>query len=66
MLAAADCFTTEVWTRRGLITYYVPVFFRVAPRRLCVAGITPYPADYKSAMQQIQNLPYAFWAPPRA
>ena len=43
VLAAADFFTTEVWTCRGLITYYVLVFFRVAPRRVCVAGITPYP-----------------------
>ena len=28
---------------RGLITSYVLVFFRVAPRRVYVAGIMPYP-----------------------
>lgn len=43
VLAAADCFTTEVWTCRGLITYYVLVFSRAAPRRVCVAGTAPYP-----------------------
>jgi hypothetical protein len=38
-LVAVDFFTTEVWTARGLVTYYgVPV-----RRRIQVIGCTPYP-----------------------
>jgi hypothetical protein len=34
MLAATDFFTAEVWTSRGLITYNVLFFMRVAQRRV--------------------------------
>ena len=43
VLAATDFFTTEVWTRAGLVTYYVLFFIHVASRRVHIAGLTPYP-----------------------
>jgi transposase InsO family protein len=42
-LAAVDFFTAEVWTASGLLTYYVLVFMRIAPRQVCIAGFTPWP-----------------------
>jgi hypothetical protein len=42
-LAAVDFFTAEVWTACGLMTYYVLVFMRIAPRQVCIAGFTPWP-----------------------
>ncbi len=43
VLAATDFFTAEVWTSRGLITYYVLFVMRVAQRRIQVVGITSAP-----------------------
>jgi len=43
VLAATDFFTTEVWTKAGLVTYYVLFFIHVASRRVHIAGVTPYP-----------------------
>ena len=43
VLAATDFFTVEVWTPRGLITYYVLFFIELATRRVEIAGITPNP-----------------------
>jgi putative transposase len=43
VLAATDFFTAEVWTSRGLITYYVLFVMRVAQRRVQVVGITSAP-----------------------
>ena len=43
VLAATDFFTTEVWTKAGLVTYYVLFFIHVASRRVHIAGLTPYP-----------------------
>ena len=34
VLAATDFFTTEVWTRGGLVTYYILFFMHVATRRI--------------------------------
>jgi putative transposase len=45
MLAATDFFTTEVWTKAGLVTYYVLFFIHVATRRVHVAGMTRNPND---------------------
>ncbi len=45
VLAATDFFTTEVWTRSGLVTYYVLFFIHVATRKVHVAGLTPYPNE---------------------
>ena len=41
--ASVDFFTTEVWTAAGLMTYYVLVFMRIAPRQINIAGITLAP-----------------------
>jgi hypothetical protein len=38
VLAATDFFTTEVWTARGLVTYYVLFVIHVATRRVQIAG----------------------------
>ena len=43
VLAATDFFTAEVWTKSGLVTYYVLFFIHLATRRVHIAGITPYP-----------------------
>jgi transposase InsO family protein len=44
-LVAADFFTTEVWTGRGLVTYYVAFLLEVQSRRIQVIGCTPYPNE---------------------
>jgi transposase InsO family protein len=44
-LVAADFFTTEVWTARGLVTYYVAFLIEVQSRRVQVIGCTPYPNE---------------------
>ena len=43
LLAATDFFTTEVWTKAGLVTYYVLFFLDIATRRVHVAGMTANP-----------------------
>jgi putative transposase len=45
VIAAADFFTTEVWTARGLTTYYVLFLVHHARRAVHIAGITPNPDD---------------------
>jgi putative transposase len=42
-IAGADFFTTEVWTWRGLVTYYTVFVIDVASRRVQVLGSTPHP-----------------------
>ncbi len=41
VLAATDFFTTEVWTKSGLVTYYVLFFMHVATRKVHVAADLP-------------------------
>ena len=45
VIAAADFFTTEVWTWRGLVTYYTVFVMDLASRRVHVLGSTPHPGD---------------------
>ena len=45
VLVAADFFTTEVWTVRGLVTYYTAFVLDVQSRRVQVIGCTPYPDE---------------------
>ena len=44
-IAGADFFTTEVWTWRGLVTYYTVLVIDLASRRVQIGGSTPYPGD---------------------
>jgi hypothetical protein len=42
-IAGADFFTTEVWTWRGLVTYYTVFVIDLASRRVRILGSTPHP-----------------------
>jgi transposase InsO family protein len=44
-IAAADFFTTEVWTWRGLVTFYTVFVIELASRRVQILGSTPHPDD---------------------
>jgi hypothetical protein len=50
-IAGADFFTTEVWTWRGLVTYYTVFAIDLASRRVQILGSTPHPEAL--FMQQI-------------
>ena len=50
-IAAADFFTTEVWTWRGLVTFYTVFVIDLASRRVQILGSTPHPEAL--FMQQI-------------
>jgi putative transposase len=50
-IAAADFFTTEVWTWRGLVTFYTVFVIDLTPRRVQILGSTPHPEAL--FMQQI-------------
>ncbi|MFT4515381.1 MAG: putative transposase [Planctomycetota bacterium] len=43
VIAAADFFTVDVWTRRGLVTHYVFFLIHHATRMVEIAGVTPNP-----------------------
>jgi len=45
ILAASDFFSVEVWTPRGLMTYYVLFVISIADRVVHVAGITTRPDE---------------------
>ena len=42
-IAGADFFTTEVWTWRGLVTFYTVFVIDLASRRVRILGSTPHP-----------------------
>jgi transposase InsO family protein len=44
-IAAADFFTTEIWTARGLVTYYTLFVIDLASRRVQIVGSTPHPDE---------------------
>jgi putative transposase len=44
-LVAADFFTTDVWTTRGLVTYYTAFVIELESRRVQVIGSTPHPDE---------------------
>jgi len=44
-VAAADFFTTEVWTAHGLVTFYTAFVIELASRRVQLVGSTPHPDD---------------------
>jgi hypothetical protein len=45
VIAGADFFTTEVWTWRGLVTYYTVFVIDLASRRVRILGSTPHPDE---------------------
>ncbi len=45
-IAGADFFTTEVWTWRGLVTFYTVFVIDLASRRVQIVGSTPHPNDF--------------------
>ncbi len=44
-IVAADFFTTEVWTARGLVTFYTVFVIELHSRRVHIVGSTPHPDD---------------------
>jgi putative transposase len=44
-IAAADFFTTEVWTWRGLVTIYTVFVIELASRRVQILGSTSHPDE---------------------
>ena len=54
-LFAADFFTTEVWTVRGLVTYYTVFVIELHSRRVHVLGSTPHP-DEAFVVQTMRHL----------
>jgi transposase InsO family protein len=55
VLVAADFFTTEVWTARGLVTYYTLFVIELQSRRVHLAGSTRYP-DEAFVVQAMRHL----------
>ena len=55
VIAAADFFTVDVWTKRGLVTHYVFFVIHHATRMVEIAGVTPNP-DGKFMAQVARNL----------
>jgi transposase InsO family protein len=51
VIAGADFFTTEVWTWRGLVTFYTAFVINLASRRVQILGSTPHPDE--AFMQQV-------------
>ena len=51
VMAATDFFTVEVWTLRGLVTYYVLFFMHLETRSVHIAGVTTAPNG--AFMQQV-------------
>jgi len=54
-IAATDFFTTEVWTKRGLVTHYVLFVIHHASRLVEIAGVTERP-DGNFMAQVARNL----------
>jgi putative transposase len=54
-LAATDFFSVEVWTKNGLVTYFVLFVIDLASRRVEIAGITASP-DSAWMCQTARNL----------
>ena len=60
VLAGTDCFSVEVLTLHGLVTYYVLFFIHLESRRVEVAGITRHPNE--AWMKQIaRNITMDEW-----
>ncbi len=55
VMAATDFFTVEVWTARGLVTYYVSFVMRLKTRSVHIAGVTTAPNG--AYMKQVARNP---------
>ena len=55
VLVATDFFTTEVWSRLGLVTYYVLFYIHLSTRTVHIGGITPNP-DKRWIAQIVRNI----------
>ena len=67
-IAAADFFTTEVWTARGLVTYYTLFVLDLKSRRVRIVGSAPNP-DAAFMVQQrgcSPTLSMGYWQASRA
>ena len=60
VLAGTNFFTVEALTLKGLVTYHVLFFIHLETRRVCLAGITPYP-DQQWIEQQVRNVTMKDW-----
>jgi len=60
VLAGTDFFTVELLTLKGLVTYYVLFFIHLESRRICIAGMTPYP-DEEWMNQRARNVTLEGW-----
>ncbi len=60
MLWATDFFSTEVWTRGGLVTFYVLFFIKLETREVHIAGITAHPNE-QWMTQVARNLTMDEW-----
>ena len=54
-LVAADFFTTEVSTGRGLVTYLLAFLLDVQSRRIQLIGCTPYPSEAFVVIQCLRH-----------
>ena len=54
-LVATDFFTTEVWSRLGVTTYYVLFVIHLCTRKIHVVGITPNPRQ-EWMVQVVRNI----------
>jgi putative transposase len=64
-IAAADFFSTEVWTWHGLVTFYTVFVIELASRRVQILGSTPHP-DEAFMWQIVRNVTFADAARVRA
>ena len=60
VLTACDFFTAEVFTKAGLVTYYVLFFIKIESRDIHIAGMTPHPNE-AWMMQIARNLTMDGW-----
>ena len=54
-IIAADFFTTEVWTSRGMVTFYTVFTIELHSRRVRILGSTPHP-DEAFMLQIVRQL----------
>jgi len=62
VMAATDFFTVEVWTLRGLVTYYVLFIMHLETRSVHIAGVTTAPngAFMKQAVRNLTDVEDGF------